>query len=217
MTNTLHLQHAPTRLLLVEDDRLCLATLHSGLKGLGYEPVNATSGEEAIELCRRRDMDLAILDIGLPDMCGLELGRLLYETYRLPIIYLTGNNECDFIDKATRGGAFGYLLKPLEVERVAPAVEAALCKAGEMDALLEQKGHLQRALDQDRRVSICIGVIMERWHLGSEQAYALLRRHARSHRRKLADVASALITAMDEVNRLTRSLDRGTHRTKHQA
>jgi len=203
MTETLQLQQDPTRLLLVEDDPLCLATLHSGLEDLGYEPIRAASGQEAIDICRSSDVDLAILDVELPDMCGLELGRLLYETQNIPVIYLTGHNDCAFLDRATSEGAFAYLLKPLEAARIAPVVETALAKAEELGEMALQQRHLQRALDQDRNISMCVGVLMQRHHLPHRQAYALLRHHARSQRRKLSEVASAFIQAMDELNQLS--------------
>ena len=111
MATTLTLPRKRTRLLLVGDDRPCLANLHAGLKTRDYEPVNATTGEEAIEICREMDTDLAIVDVTLPDMCGMVLGRLLYETYHIPVIFLTGDHECAFIDKATREGPFAYLVK----------------------------------------------------------------------------------------------------------
>jgi len=86
MSDIVSQQKPPARLLLVEDDRLCLATLHSGLKDLGYEPIKVTTGKEAIELSQHKPLDLAIIDVDLPDMCGLEVGRLLYETRQLPVI-----------------------------------------------------------------------------------------------------------------------------------
>jgi len=203
MADNLSRQKTQPRLLLVEDDRLCLATLHSGLKELGFQPVNAISGNEAMELCRRQTMDLALLDIGLPDMCGLELGRHLHETYRMPIIYLTGDHSCTYIDKATHGGAFGYLVKPLQVEQIAPMIYTTLRRAQEMEALQQQGTHLKRAIDQDRCVNLCVGVIMAHYHLDSDQAYRFLRQYARSNRRKLVEVAASYIQAMDKVNQLT--------------
>jgi len=203
MPETLDTSQERPRLLLVEDDPLCLATLHSELEDLGYEPIRAASGQEAIDICRSSDVDLAILDVELPDMCGLELGRLLYETRHIPVIYLTGHNDCAFIDRATREGAFAYLVKPLEATRIAPVVETALARAEELAALELEQGHLKRALDQDRNISMCVGVLMQRHHLPHRQAYALLRHHARSQRRKLSEIAGAFIQAMDELNQLS--------------
>ncbi len=206
MTETQHLQRDPSRLLLVGVDPQSLAILEPCIKALGYEPVRTMHAGEAITTCRSHAIGLAIVDTGLPDMCGLELGRLLYGTYHVPVIYLSGHNESAFIDKATSEDAGVHLLKPLDKERI----EAALCKARERAGLPEQQGHMKRALVEERQISICVGVIMERYHLDSQQAYALLRNHARSQRRKLVDVATAMVASMDEMNQLTPVLNKDT-------
>jgi len=72
-----------------------------------------------------------------------------------------------------------------------------------MAELGRQKDHLEKTMQQDRNVSMSVGVIMERYHLSSEQAYAMLRQHARSSRCKLVDIAGNIIQAMDTINQLT--------------
>lgn len=182
------------RLLLVDDDRLVLSTLSSGLLDAGYDVSTAESAEEAeMLLASGRRPDLAIVDIRMTGQDGLYLARRLRELDHIPFLMLSAYSEQRMIDQASRHGALGYLVKPLDTPQLLPAIEAALSRANELQSLRETRSQLQAALDAERDISVAIGITMMREQLARQEAFEQLRRTARSQRRKLGEVATEII------------------------
>ena len=173
------------RLLLMDDDRLILTTMAAGLRQAGYLVDEADSGERALELCAQERPDLAILDIRMAGLSGMEVAERLQE-YAIPFLFLTAYGEEELVTSAVKLGALGYMVKPLDIQQMVPEVEAALGRA------LEIK-NLRIALEQKRETSVAIGILMERNHLSAEQAFDQLRNLARSQRRKVVDLATAIV------------------------
>lgn len=187
------------RLLLVDDDRLVLSTLSSGLIDAGYDVSAAESAEEAeMLLAGGRRPDLAIVDIRMSGQDGLYLARRLRELDHIPFLMLSAYSEQRMIDQASRHGALGYLVKPLDTPQLLPAIEAALSRANELQSLRETRSQLQAALDAERDISVAIGITMAQQRLGRQEAFEQLRKSARSQRRKLGEVAMDVIRATME-------------------
>jgi response regulator NasT len=182
------------RLLLVDDDRLVLATLSGGLLDAGYEISTAESAEEAeMLLASGLRPDLAIVDIRMSGQDGIYLARRLRELDHIPFMMLSAYSEQRLIDQASRHGALGYLVKPLDTPQLLPAIEAALSRANELQSLRETRSQLQAALDSERDISVAIGITMMRYRLQRQDAFELLRKTARSERRKLSELATEII------------------------
>ncbi|MDK9724743.1 MAG: response regulator [Sterolibacteriaceae bacterium MAG5] len=198
MTNELS---SAKSLLLMDDDRLVLATLGEGLRQAGYRVTTSSSVEEAEELLSANDFDLAILDMRLPGQSGLDLARQLRAANSdVPFIFLTAYSDDDLVTQASEIGAMGYVVKPADPDRLVPAIEAALARARDARQLKETGRQLQTALDADRDVSIAIGVMMERRRVGRQESFELLRTQARTERRKLIDLAREVVLAAEKLN-----------------
>ncbi len=187
------------RILIADDDRLVLATLTSGLRDVGYLTFEASDGEQAVSLCREQQPDLAILDIRMPGMDGIEAAHCLQDL-EIPFLMLSAYGDEELVEKATDLGALGYLVKPIDIEQIVPAIETALKRAEQIRKLRDSEYRLVSALQNDQLTSTAIGVVMERHHLSREDAFERLRRHARSQRRKLTDVAAELVKAVETSN-----------------
>jgi response regulator NasT len=186
------------RLLLVDDNRLVLATLAEGLADAGYRVVTAESVADAEDyLAGGLRPDLAIVDILMPGRNGLELASRLRELDHIPFILLTATGEAQTVDRGTSAGALAYLVKPVDVPQLVPAIEAALARAAELSELREVRRQLQAALDMDRETNVAIGIVMVQRGLGRREPFEFLRRTARSQRRKLVDLAREVIRAID--------------------
>jgi response regulator NasT len=187
-------QPAPRHLLLVDDDRLVLSTLSMGLQQAGYRVSTAESAEEAeVLLAGGLRPDLAIVDIRMSGQDGLYLARRLRELDHIPFIMLSAYSEHHMIGQASQLGALGYLVKPLDTSQLLPAIEAALARANELQGLRETRGQLQAALDAERDISVAVGITMAQRHLARQDAFELLRKLARTQRRKLAELATEII------------------------
>jgi len=188
------------RVLIADDDRLVLATLASGLRDVGYITFEANDGEEAVCLCKEVQPDIAILDIRMPGMDGIEAARHLQGLTGTPFLMLSAYGDEDLVEKSTDLGALGYLVKPIDVEQIVPAIEAALKRASQIKKLQDSKSRLASALENDQLISTAVGVVMERHHLSREEAFQKLRTFARSQRRRLAEVSNNLIKAVETTN-----------------
>jgi len=114
-------------LLLVDDERLVLATLTRGLEVAGFVVVTAESVVEAEELLAGGIRpDLAIVDVMMPERSGLELARRLQELDHIAFILLTATADAKVVEQATLNGALGYVVKPVDVPHLVPTIKAAL-------------------------------------------------------------------------------------------
>lgn len=192
-------------LLLVDDDRLVLATLGTGLRDAGFEVTTAESAEDAENLlCSGIRPDLAIIDVAMPGRGGLYLTQRLNELDHIPFVMLSAYSDASIVAQSSQYGALGYCVKPIEVAQLLPAISAALARANELQALRQTREQLQQALDGDRSINIAIGIVMMEFGLNREQAFAQLRDSARQQRRKLSEWARQVIRARETLNQTAR-------------
>jgi response regulator NasT len=185
---------APIHVLLVDDDRLVLSTLSTGLQHAGYRVSTAESSEEAeVLLAGGMRPDLAIVDIRMSGQDGLYLARRLRELDHIPYMMLSAYSEQPMIGQASQYGALAYLVKPLDTSQLLPAIEAALARANELQGLRETRAQLQAALDAERDISVAVGITMVRQKMPRQEAFEQLRKAARAQRRKLAELAIGII------------------------
>jgi len=190
------------RILIVDDDRLILATLSKGLQQAGYEISQAASGEEALRIAHEQNPDLAVLDVRMPVMSGIVLAKHLRDKTTVPFMFFSAYSDIEMARQAAEYGAVGYLVKPIDTPQIIPAIEAGLARAAEIKGLRRSEADLTAALAAGRETSIAIGLLMERYHVNRERAFETLRTHARTQRRKINDVAADLINAEETLNLL---------------
>jgi response regulator NasT len=191
----------PKRLLLLDDDRLVLATLGEGLRQAGYRVTTVSSVEEAEDALAGGGIDLAILDVRMPGLSGIDLAWRLHDAdNEVPFIFLTAYSDEELVEQAAEAGAMGYVVKPADPDRLVPAIEAAFARAGDVKKLRDTGRQLQTALDADRDVSLAIGIMMERRRLGRQDAFEILRAQARTERRKLIELAREVVLAVEKIN-----------------
>src|SRR4051812_35253640 len=115
-------------IMLVDDDVLILGLLSKFLQLAGFDVRIATSGEMALDMLAEsgREPDLALLDVAMPGMTGLELAARLHADSGVPFMFLSADDKQDTVREATDAGAVGYLVKPIDTARIAPTIHAAL-------------------------------------------------------------------------------------------
>jgi response regulator NasT len=202
MTKTIIQLDPPVRsLLLVEDDRLIISTLTTGLRKAGYHVNSAESVTEAESwLDSNERPDLVILDVHMPNRSGLELTKRLEELHHIPFILLTAHSEQEIIIQATESGAMGYMVKPVDISQLIPAIETALSRSDDLQGLRGDKKNLQAALDTDRSVSVAVGIIMDQRGVGREEALKELRKTARSNHITLSTLADNIVKSRETLN-----------------
>ncbi len=188
------------KILIVDDDRVILNILAEGLRDLGYDVSSAVSGSEALELAKAAQHDLAVLDMRMPEMSGLEVARELKAANLVPFVFLSAFGDESDVRDAAEAGALGYLVKPVDIPQLVPFIEAAMARGREIDLLRSTTEQLEQALRVEQKTRTAVGIIMERKGLDRQEAFDLLRARARTQRRKIGDVADELISAVEGMN-----------------
>jgi len=181
-------------ILIVDDDRLVLSGLADGLEMFGYTVARASSGEEALAMLDTVKPDLVVMDACLPGISGIETAKQIQQRFGIPVIFLSAYDDPQIVRDAIALGGLSYLVKPITVKQLVPAIESALARAGDITRFKEQEENLAAALKQSREISVAIGMLMERHDVTAEAAFATLRSHARNTQRKTGDVAKDVIS-----------------------
>jgi response regulator NasT len=193
------------RILVVDDDRLVLATVTHGLAQAGYEVIDADNGDDAILLAREHRPQLALLDIRMEGKSGFDVAQTLRDAYAIPFMFLSAFSDPETLATVKSLGALAYLVKPLDVGQIVPAVEAAFGRLREGSAALTATSApvslpVASAPVQDP-VSLAVGVLMHRHSLHRDEAWRRLQRLAQDQQLPLAAQAERLLGAVEELAR----------------
>jgi len=188
------------RILVVDDDRLVLATVAHGLAQAGYEVIDADNGDDAILLAREHRPQLALLDIRMEGKSGFDVAATLRDAYRIPFMFLSAFSDDATVAEVQRLGALAYLVKPLDVGQIVPGVEAAFARIKAEPALAAPTAPVARDGLSDP-VPLAVGILMHRHSLTRTQAFARLQRLANELGISGTAQAERLLGAVEELAR----------------
>ena len=192
------------KILVVDDDRLVLATVTHGLAQAGYQVIDADNGDDAILLARKHRPELALLDIRMEGKSGFDVAEYLRDFCHIPFIFLSAFADPDTVAKVAELGAVAYLVKPLDVGQIVPTVDAAFERLRSQRAQADAQRKAQAALPPARQadvVSLAAGVLMHRYSLSRGDALERLRRIADAAGVSQAEQAERLVSAVEELAR----------------
>ena len=182
------------RILVAEDETIIRLDLVEMLARAGLEVVGeARDGIEAVELARTHQPDLAVLDVKMPRLDGIEAARRILDERPIPIVMLTAYGQDELVGRAVEAGVFGYLVKPFREVDLLPAIQAARARHEELAALREQVDSLAEALVARKSIERAKGLLMEREGLSEQDAFARLRKASQVSGRPLQVVAEAVV------------------------
>jgi len=183
-----------TRVVIAEDEAIIRLDLKETLEEEGYEVVGETGrGDEAVQLVRELTPDLAILDIKMPGLDGLAAAREISSDRRSAVLILTAFSQRDLIEQARDAGALAYLVKPFQRSELIPAVEVALGRFREMQALFDQNTTLEEQLETRKVVDRAKGILMDDHDLSESDAFSWIQKRAMQDRQTMRAVAEQII------------------------
>ena len=186
------------RILIAEDETIIRLDLRSLLESAGHDVVaEARDGEEAVELAREHAPELAIMDVKMPRLDGIEAARRILEERPIPIVMLTAFDQRELVERAAEVGVYGYLVKPFREQDVVPAIETARARHQELQAVRAEADSLQEALVARKAIERAKGVLMAKEGLTEQEAFERLRRASQISGRPLKVVADALIATFE--------------------
>ena len=188
------------KILVVDDDRLVLATLSYGLSQAGYTVLTADNGDDAILMARKHRPELALLDIRMEGKSGLDVAAYLREYLQTPFMFLSAFSDDETVAQVKALGAVNYLIKPLDIGQIVPAVDAAFAERSARSLAPQAKvadpaHHNEPALAQP--VAMAVGILMHRYSLARGPALERLQRMAQAQGQSLVEESERLITAVE--------------------
>ncbi len=188
------------RILVVDDDRLVLATVSHGLSQAGYEVIDTDNGDDAILLAREHRPALALLDIRMEGKSGFDVAQTLRDAYGIPFMFLSAFSDESTLATVKSLGALAYLVKPLDVGQIVPAVEAAFGRLREVVAtsVAVAPGPADPLSDP---LPLAVGVLMHRYSLSRHEALRRLQKLAEEQKLPLPAQAQRLLAAVEELAR----------------
>jgi response regulator NasT len=185
--------------LLAEDETIIRLDVCKLLERAGYEVVaQARDGEEAVELARRHEPDLAIMDVKMPKLDGIEAAKRILAERPIPIVMLTAYGRRELVTRAVDAGVFGYLVKPFQERDLLAAVSTAKARHEELTSAREEAASLAESLAARKSIERAKGLLMEREGLTEREAFGRIRRASQMSGRPMGVIAEAVVIALDE-------------------
>jgi len=182
------------RVLVGEDETLIRLDLRAMLERAGLDVcAEARDGAEAIELARSEEPDLAILDVKMPQLDGIEAARRIYAERPIPIVIVSAYTEQLLVDRAAEAGVYGYLAKPFREQDLLPAIATARARFGELATVREEVETLADALAARKAIERAKGILMAKESLTEDAAFARLRKASQTSGRPMRVIAEAVV------------------------
>ncbi len=191
---------APPRIVVAEDEAVIRMDLIETLREEGYDVVGqAADGQVAVEQILAHRPDVALVDIAMPGLDGIEVTRRVSEATAVVVVTAFGQRER--VAQARDAGAMAYLVKPVGRDDLVPAIEMAWSGwmtlqelRGEVVASAAAVERAQERLADRRDVERAKGVLAQELGLGEEEAYRWLRQAAMDARLSLGDLAREVLS-----------------------
>ena len=180
--------------VIAEDEAIIRLDLKESLEAEGYEVIGETGrGDEVIDLVRKLEPDLVILDIKMPGMNGLDAAKVISEEGLAPVILLTAFSQQDLIKEAGNAGVLAYLVKPFQRSDLVPSIELALSRFKEISGLKEEAQMLRESLDTRKLIDRAKGVLVDNYGLKESDAYRYLQKKAMGDRTTMRAIAEGIL------------------------
>ncbi len=184
-----------TRIVIAEDEAIIRLDLRETLLEEGYEVVgDCGRGDEAVALVKEFKPDVVILDIKMPVMTGLEAAELIVATKICPVVMLTAFSQREIIEQARDAGALAYLVKPFQKSDLVPAIELAIARFAEMQALTGEVAALGAQLEVRKLVDRAKGILLDKYAMNESDAFAYIQKLAMTERVKMGEISQRIIS-----------------------
>ena len=182
------------RIVLAEDEAIIRLDLRESLQEEGYEVVGDVGrGDKAVEMVDELRPDVAIFDIKMPGMSGLEAAKIVSDKKICPVVMLTAFSQREIIEQARDAGALAYLVKPFQKTDLVPAIELAIARFAELKSLSGEVAALGAQLEIRKLVDRAKGVLIDKHQMSESGAFSFIQSMAMSKRMKMGDIAEQII------------------------
>ena len=182
------------RVVIVDDHAPSRAAVAETVVSQGGQLVgNGSQVEDAVRLVERHRPDATVVAVGLSDGDGVEAARLVMARCPCPLVLLTSRTDPEVAARAVEAGVLGFLVKPLRPEELGPALDLAVSRFRELEAVRKENEELKRKLESRRLVDRAKALLIQRLGLSEAEAHRRLQKTAMDTRRPISAVAQAVL------------------------
>jgi AmiR/NasT family two-component response regulator len=194
------------KVLIVEDDPVIAMGMEQKLGELGYGVAGrASTGGQAVDRALELRPDAILMDLVIPEFDGLEAARRIAAGgLRVPVVAITAHEDPGMVDAAISVGVAAYLMKPVSTAQLRSALELAVSRQAEFEALRSENADLRQVIETRKVVERAKGLLMDQAQMSESDAFAAIQQRARRTGRRMADVAAEIVGAMEVLAETTR-------------
>ena len=182
------------RILVAEDEALIRLDLVEMLRDAGHEIVGqASNGEQAVELAAEHKPDIVIMDVKMPVLDGISAAEQIGNAKICPVVMLTAFSQTELVERARDAGVMAYIVKPFTAADLAPAIDIAVSRWAEYQALESEIADLSERLETRKSVDRAKGVLMAKLKLSEADAFRWIQKTAMDLRRSMREVADGVV------------------------
>ena len=194
MANSPNTEQVAPRIIVAEDEAIIRMDLIEMLREAGYNVIGeAANGREAISLARHLKPDLAILDVKMPEIDGISAAEVITSEKLAAVLMLTAFSQRELVERARDAGAMAYLVKPFSISDLTPAIEMALGRYAQIQALEAEVGDLGQRLEARKLVDRAKGVLMANLGISEPEAFKWIQKAAMDQRSSMSAVSEGVL------------------------
>ena len=194
MANSPKTEQVAPRVIVAEDEAIIRMDLIEMLREAGYNVIGeAANGREAISLARHLKPDLAILDVKMPEIDGISAAEVITSEKLAAVLMLTAFSQRELVERARDAGAMAYLVKPFSISDLTPAIEMALGRYAQIQALEAEVGDLGQRLEARKLVDRAKGVLMANLGISEPEAFKWIQKAAMDQRSSMSAVSEGVL------------------------
>jgi len=181
------------KILVAEDETIIRLDLVEMLTDAGYEVVaQAENGAIAIEMAKKYQPDLAILDVKMPEVDGITAAEQIISIS--PVLMLTAFSQRELVERARDAGVMAYVVKPFSIGDLVPAIEIAISRHRQMKTLETEVADLYERLETRKIIDRAKGILMKAMNLSEPESFNWIQKTAMDRRISMKQVAQAIIS-----------------------
>jgi AmiR/NasT family two-component response regulator len=186
------------RIVIADDESIIRLDLKETLQRMGHQVVaEAGDGRTALELVRQHRPDLAILDVKMPELDGVDTAKEVAKDRLAPVLLLTAYSQQDLVQRAMDAGVFAYVVKPFTESDLLPAMGIAIARFQQFSVIAEEAANLQVAMETRKLVDRAKGILMDRQGLREQEAFRKIQQQSMNSRKPMKEIAEAIIIASE--------------------
>jgi len=182
------------RVVVAEDEALIRMDIVETLRDNGFIVVGeAGDGERAVELAIELRPDLVVMDVKMPKLDGISAAERLSKDNIAPVVLLTAFSQKELVNRASEAGAMAYVVKPFSPNDLLPAIEIALSRYAQIQALESEVADMSERFETRKVVDIAKGILNEKMGLSEPEAFRWIQKASMDRRLTMKDVAVTII------------------------